>query len=219
MELIFKKRYEKLSDKEIVVLITDEKKHDEEAVTYLLWDRYSPLLHKLFFDTIKDMEWYDYAVESLFIYLRGEDGEWHKLSDFEWRSSFGYWFKRTSFRHFLDVRKQLIEDGKFFVYIDDDNPEKPSIQLSDPDIERNRQKAMLMEAIAELEDSDQRFVVLKRLQGYSSKEIADLMQQSWEKHGIVRMDKGKRVIPTPGYVDVRMQRAKEELRKLIVTID
>ena len=78
---------------------------------------------------------------------------------------------------------------------------------------------MLMEAIAKLEDPDQRFVVLKRLQGYSSKEIAELMQQSWDKHGIVRMDKGKRVIPTPGYVDVRMQRAKEELRKLIVTID
>ena len=50
MELIFKKRYEKLSDKEIVVLITDEKKHDEEAATYLLWDRYSPLLHKFFLD-------------------------------------------------------------------------------------------------------------------------------------------------------------------------
>ena len=76
-----------------------------------------------------------------------------------------------------------------------------------------------MEAIAKLEDPDQRFVVLKRLQGYSSKEIAELMQQSWDKHGIVRMDKGKRVIPTSGYVDVRMQRAKEELRKLIVTID
>lgn len=219
MELIFKKRYEKLSDKEIVVLITDEKKHDEEAATYLLWDRYSPLLHKLFLDIIKDMEWYDYAVESLFVYLRGEDGSWHKLSAFEWRSSFGYWFKRTSFRHFLDVRKQLIEDGEITVSIDDEETEKPSIQLSDPDIERNRQKAMLMEAIAKLEDPDQRFVVLKRLQGYSSKEIAELMQQSWDKHGIVRMDKGKRVIPTPGYVDVRMQRAKEELRKLIVTID
>ena len=55
MELIFKKRYEKLSDKEIVVLITDEKKHDEEAATYLLWDRYSPLLHKLFLDIIKEV--------------------------------------------------------------------------------------------------------------------------------------------------------------------
>ena len=78
---------------------------------------------------------------------------------------------------------------------------------------------MLMEAIAMLEDTDQRFVVLKCLQGCSSKEIVDLMRQSWDKHGIVRMDKGKRVIPTPGYVDVRMQRAKVELRKLIVTID
>lgn len=222
MELIFKRKYKKLSDKEIVDKIINKDKHDEEAATYLLWDRYSPLLHKLFLDIIKDMEWYDYAVESLYIYLRGEDGAWHKLSAFEWRSSFGYWFKKTSYHHFLDVRKHLIEDKKIFVSIDDDENENGPVPLPDGGEEAYntlQRKILIMEAIGMLKDPDQRFVVLKRLQGYNSKEIAELMQQAWDKHGIVRMDKGKRVIPTLGYVDVRMQRAKEELRKLIVTID
>ena len=202
------------------MLITDEKKHDEEAATYLLWDRYSPLLHKLFLDIIKDMEWYDYAVESLFIYLRGEDGEWHKLSAFEWRSSFGYWFKRTSFRHFLDVRKQLIEDGEITVSIDDDDSESVSGQVPDLDFVVNLRKAELLEAVAQLSDADQKFVIIKRLQGFSSKEIAILMKKMWKRHGIIRYDNhGKEVIPSAGFVDVRMQRAKEELKKIIGSID
>lgn len=45
------------------------------------------------------------------------------------------------------------------------------------------------------------------------------MKKMWNKKGIVRIDKGKRVIPSAGYVDVRMQRAKEELKRLIVTLD
>lgn len=219
MVFIFKKNYEELSDKEIIFLVTDEEKHDEEAATYLLWDRYSPLLHKLFFDIIREMEWYDYTIESLFIYLRGEDGTWHKLSTFEGRSSFGTWLKRIAYNHFLDVRAELIEKHEDALSIDDDDSDRPSIQISDPDIERNRRKAMLMEAIAQLQDPDQKFVVLKRLEGHDSCEIAELMQKMWDKHGIVRIHNGKRVIPTAGYVDVRMQRAKEELKRILVTID
>ena len=219
MVFIFKKNYEELSDKEIIFLVTDEEKHDEEAATYLLWDRYSPLLHKLFFDIIREIEWYDYTIESLFIYLRGEDGTWHKLSTFEERSSFGTWLKRIAYNHFLDVRVELIEKHEDALSIDDDDSDRPSIQISDPDIERNRRKAMLMEAIAQLQDPDQKFVVLKRLEGHDSCEIAELMQKMWDKHGIVRIYNGKRVIPTAGYVDVRMQRAKEELKRILVTID
>lgn len=218
MELIFKKKYETLSDREIVVLITDEK-HDEEAATYLLWDRYSPLLHRLFLDIIANLEWYDYAVEDLFIYLRGENGEWYKLRTFEWRSSFGCWLKRTAFNHFLEVRKQLVDDGHITISLDYDDSERPPLQIPDDDVERNLRKAVLLEAIALLGDTDQKFVVLKRLQGYDSQEIAELMKKSWEKHGIVRMDKGKRVIPSTGYVDVRMQRAKVQLKRILETLD
>lgn len=43
---------------------------------------------------------------------------------------------------------------------------------------------MLLEAIGMLKDPDQKFVILKRLQGYNSKEIAELLTKAWEKHGV-----------------------------------
>lgn len=217
MELNFKEKYAQLSDRELIALITNESHHDEEAATYLLWTKYSPLLHKLFLDIIKDMKWYDYAVEGLFIYLRGKDGQWLKLSSFQWRSSFGYWFKKTSHNFFLDYRKHLIDIGAIIVLTKGNDPE--TLPLPDPEIERNKQKTMLMEAISLLKERDQKFVVLKRLQGYSSKEIAELMQKMWNKYDIVRISNGKQLVPTEGYVNVLMQRAKIELKKIIVTID
>lgn len=239
LSMYIKNRYSDLSDKEIVDLITKDE-HDEEAAVYLLWDRYSPLLHIHYYNLIKLDEFYDYAVESLYMYLRGDDGKWQKFVDFEWRSTLGHWLNRVSWRHFNDVRKKLIEDGIIFVPIDDDDPETPTIQIPDPDTDANRAKVILMEAIAKLKDEDQKFVVLKRLQGYNSKEIALLMQKMWKIRGIERtsqrylrdendnyiLDKNGNkqlvegpLIPSNKYVDVIMERAKKELKKIIVTID
>ena len=45
------------------------------------------------------------------------------------------------------------------------------------------------------------------------------MKKSWAKHGIKKYDnKGNVVIPTSGYVDVRNQRAKENLKEIIVKL-
>lgn len=218
MNFVFKKKYDALSDKEIVSLITGAEYHDEEAATYLLWDRYSPLMHKLHFNFIKNLQTYDESVEDFYVYLRGEDGQWRKLREFQWRCRFCYWFKTTSRNFFLSLSKKLIDSPKVAFSIDVNN-DSTCVKVADVDIERNYRKAILMEAIMKLEDLDQKFVVLKRLQGYNSKEIAILMQQMWDKHGIVRIDKGKVVVPTDGYVDNHMTRAKKELRKIIGTID
>lgn len=213
-------KYKDKDDKEIVLLITNEKKHDEEAATYLLWGRYDPLLKSVYQYFFDKRYWYDYAVETLFMYLRGDDGQWVRLSSFEWRSTLGYWLKRVSYRLFLDLWEKLIDNGEIVVSRDDDDPESAPIQIADPDIDVNLRKAELMEAVSQLEDIDQRFVVIKRLQGYSSKEIAILMRKMWKRRGIVRYDnQGKVIIPTYGFVDVRMQRAKEELKKIIGSID
>ena len=70
-----------------------------------------------------------------------------------------------------------------------------------------------------LKDPDQKFVILKRLQGYNSKEIAELMNKSWVKHGIKKYDNnGNLVVPTSGYVDVRTQRAKKNLKEIILKL-
>ena len=66
---------------------------------------------------------------------------------------------------------------------------------------------------------DQKFVILKTLQGYNSREIAEMLKQKWQKEGVTKYDyKGNLVTPTPGYVDVRRQRAKEQLKRIIVEL-
>jgi hypothetical protein len=106
--------------------------------------------------------------------------------------------------------------------IDDNENGKKPVELPDEyleDYERRQRKVLLMEAVGLLKDMDQKFVILKTLQGYSSAEIADLLNQKWQKDGIKKYDnKGKLVVPTPGYVDVRRQRAKEQLKRIIVEL-
>lgn len=220
MELIFKKRYEKLSDKEIVDKVITPP-HDEEAATYLLWNRYGSLLYKHFHQLIHldPYEWYDYSVEGLFDYLRGGNGRWEKLSNFKWNARFCCWFKKVSYNYFNSLRDNLIEKGIVIISIDSDGSKIKKFEPVDDSHERNRIKVHVIEAIQKLEDIDQKFVVMKRLEGYKSKEIANLLQQMWDRNGIVRMDKGKVIKASAGYVDVRMQRAKENLKKIIVTID
>lgn len=213
--------YCNLTDRQIVDKITDKKKHDEEAATYLLWYKYNNLLHKHFNNLIHldPYEWYDYSVESLFLNLRGNNGQWDKLSNFRWESRFCCWFKRVSKNHFNDLREKLIEKGVIIVSTDDDDSNKRKREIVDPAPNRNRIKVEVVEAINKLEDIDQKFVVFKRLEGYSSKETAVLLQQMWDENNIVRIDKGKVIKASAGYVDVRMQRAKIELKKIIGTID
>lgn len=79
--------------------------------------------------------------------------------------------------------------------------------------ERRMNKVMLMEAIGKLKDEDQRFAILKRLEGYKSKEIADMLKIKWQKYGIVKYNNDNEVVvPDEGYVNVHVQRAKKELK-------
>lgn len=221
MDLTPKITYKELTDKQVVELIL-ALPHNEEAAAFLLYDRYDPLLHKVYRNLTKETFWYDDCVDELFIHLKCKDGTWHTLASFEWRSTLGCWLKGVAKHKFQEVLPRLIENGGSNLSLDanDDDPEKPSIQLPDggeEDYERRQRKVMLMEAIAALKDDDQRFVILKRLEGYDSNEIALLMQKRWQKHGIVKYNgKGQRVVPDAAYVDVRTQRAKANLRLIIV---
>lgn len=205
-------RYADLTDNEIVSAITNEK-HDQEAVGYLLWYRYAPLVRRHYYNIIKHPNFFDDAVTDLHIYLIGDDGKCEKFSAFEWRSSLGSWLNVIIWRQFNAYRKKMEEE----LGPDDGGSEPPAV---DDYYERNYMKVILMEAIAKLKDVDQKFVVTQRLAGFNSREIASQMEMMWKKHGIVRKDaKGNIITPSVGYVDVRMQRAKVELKKLLVSID
>ena len=222
MGLVFLNNYAELNDKEIVNKIIN-KPYNEEAAAYLIYNRYDPLLHKLYREIYdKDPSWYEDCLGDLFGFLKGKERDWNKLRTFQWRSKFGAWLSSTARHRFIEIKHYLIGKIENPLSIDDTDGDKAPVQLPEnggEEYERLERKILLMEAVGMLKDPDQKFVILKRLQGYNSKEIAELMKKSWAKHGIKKYDnKGNLVVPTSGYVDVRTQRAKENLKEIIVKL-
>ena len=218
MEFHYKKDYSNLSDEQIVRRILAEP-HDEEAAAYMLHDRYAPLLYKLYRHFTKEDQWFDDCIDELFLHIKGKESTWHTLATFEWRSTFGYWLKGVAWNKFCEILPKLIENDGRNLSIDSDDAEKSRVQIpddSEENYERRQRKVMLLEAIGLLKDPDQRFVILKRLEGYRSKEIAYMLQAKWEKYGTKKYNnKGELVVPDAAYVDVRTQRAKENLQRIM----
>lgn len=215
-------QYKKLNDKEVVDKIITIP-YNEEAAAYLIYERYDPLLYKIYKEVFdKDNSWYEDCQGDLFEYLKGNELNWEKLRSFKWKCKFGGWLSLTSRRRFIEIKPSLIGKIPNSLSIDDDENENGPIQLPDggvEDYETLQRKILLMEAIGMLKDPDQKFVIIKRLQGYNSAEIALLMKKSWDKHGVKKYDnKGNIVAPTSAYVDVRAQRAKENLKEIIVKL-
>lgn len=224
MENKHKSKYDELSDKELVEEIVTEP-HDEEAAVHLLYERYRNALVAVYVNIVKPMTWFEDCVNDLYLLLKGDDLHWRPLASFEWRSSFGTWIKKIASREFPKTIKKMrgmIEHGPTLVSIDSEDDTKPQVILPDggeEDYERRLRKVMLMEAIGKLEDDDQRFVILKRLEGYDSNEIATLLQVKWQMLGIKKYNKRKElIVPDAGYINVRTQRAKANLRKLLVEL-
>lgn len=219
MRLTFRKDYTALSDEALVGLIV-EGGHNDEAGAYLVYERYRPLLVKCYLRVFDgDMQWLDDCLGDLYLFLRGREGGWRKLASFEWRCRFASWLIRLATNRFLEMKPYLIGKINFRLSISEDDEREDASDGLD-EYERREREVLLLEAVGLLEDTDQRFVVLKRLQGYSSRETAELLSQMWERHGIVKRDlQGRPVRPTAGYVDVRMQRAKAALRLIIADMD
>lgn len=222
MTLEFQHNYDSYTDKELVELaipLPAGKKPNEEGVAFLLYKRYDPLLHRLYLEIYgKQHDLYGDCLNDLFIYLRSGEPAWRKLINLEWRSSFGTWLGVTARHRFVEIKPVLIGKCPNPLSIDGEKDDNP-VQLPDNGVEEyedKERKVILMEAISLLKDADQKFVMNRRLQGYNSKEIAVLLQKRWAKHGIVKYNNKKQVVvPDAAYVDVRTQRAKEELQKII----
>ena len=221
--------YNKLADKQIVEKIL-ALPHNEEAAYFLLQVRYfdelngvyKNVLKKINIQSIRGDSYIEDCIQELFIHLRSKDCSWHTLATFEWRSSFKTWLKKIAHNKFLEVLPKLIDKRGFVISIDTDDPERPNVQIPVEDedsYERRQRKVLLLEAINQLNDADQRFVILKRLDGYNSNEIAILLLKRWQKHGIKKYNKkNELVIPSAGYVDVLSQRAKKNLGEIIEKI-
>ena len=222
MQIPARYKYMTQTDKELVEAII-RIPPDEGAAMYLLYEKYTPKFKKLYKRIFyQDMSWYEDCINDLFAYLKGKNQDWQTFRTFRWDSKFSTWIGGVARNRFLDMKPYLIGKIENPLSIDDNENGKKPVELPDEyleDYERRQRKVLLMEAVGLLKDMDQKFVILKTLQGYSSAEIADLLNQKWQKDGIKKYDnKGKLVVPTPGYVDVRRQRAKEQLKRIIVEL-
>lgn len=221
MELIFKGKYEKLSDKEIVDKII-KVPYDEEAAIYLIYDRYEPLCISICKKANDGVPQLDELQSELFMLLKGKNHDWNALKSFGWRSSLGTWLSITAYNLFLDIRRNLIENNGENTSFDDGwNDESTGHRTKEISvdeekrIERRYNMILLNEVIHLLENLDQRFVVIHRLKGYSSREVALMLQEYWNAHDIVRYNNKKEVVrPDSGYIDNLFKRGYDKVSDL-----
>ena len=206
-----------MTDEELVALVTHEP-HNEEAAFFLLYERYKPLMVALSVSILKDNTLYEDLITSVYIALKGRDGDWTPLAAFRGESRFACWIKSVACHAAQKYFHTMIEDRDDTDSIDiEDEDGKSTFVLPDAgneEYERRQQRILLLEAINELKNQDDRFCVIKHLEGYNSTEIAQLLQIKWNKEGKKHYNNKKElVIPTHAYVDVRFARAKAELKK------
>lgn len=226
MKLTFKQDYNKLSDREIVDRIIGEPS-DEEAAVYLIYDRYEPLCISIYQKTLDGVcRLYDLQSE-LFLLFKGKNMDWHALKAFGWRSSFGRWLSITAYNLSLELRRQLLENNGVNTSLDkgwskdDEHPRTIEIPVDEEKEQERRYDMMVLnEAIEMLENPDQRFVVIQRLKGYSSKDVARQLQEHWEANGITRYNNKKQaVVPDSGYIDNLFKRGYDKVAEIYKTLN
>lgn len=202
-----------MTDKDIVDLIIAG---NEEAMLYLLYDRYENDLKFYAWRYYDSLAYLEDLINYLYIQFKGKKGDWQPLKSFQWKCKFRTWFCSVASHLFLEKRDELIglggKDGSKGI----DGGDKP---IPEPTPEPENQKlVMLMEAINRLENDDYRFILIKELEGYNHKEIAEMMVAKRKKNNKVTFYKGKIVVPDAHYVDMNKARALREVKAIVEQI-
>ena len=202
-----------MTDKEIVDLVIAG---NEEAMLYLLYDRYENDLKFYAWRYYDSLAYLEDLINYLYIQFKGKNGDWQPLKSFQWKCKFRTWFCSVASHLFLEKRDELIglggKDGSKGI----DGGDKP---IPEPTPEPENQKlVMLMEAINRLENDDYRFILIKELEGYNHKEIAEMMVAKRKKENKVTFYKGKIVVPDAHYVDMNKARALREVKAIVEQI-
>lgn len=200
-----------MTDKEIVDLIIAG---NEEAMLYLLYDRYENDLKFYAWRYYDSLAYLEDLINYLYIQFKGKNGDWQPLKSFQWKCKFRTWFCSVASHLFLEKRNELIGLGGKDDSKDTDVGDKP---LPKPEPE-NQKLVMLMEAINRLENDDYRFILIKELEGYNHKEIAEMMVAKRKKENKVTFYKGKIVVPDAHYVDMNKARALREVKAIVEQI-
>lgn len=202
-----------MSDKEIVNLIIAG---NEEALLYLLYDRYDSDLKFYAWRYYNTLAYLEDLIGFLYIQIKGKKGDWQPLKSFQWKCQFRTWFCAVASHLFLEKRSELIGSGGKDHSIIINSSDKP---LPEPKPEPVNQKlVMLMEAISRLENDDYRFILIKELEGYNHKEIAEMIVAKRKKEKKTTIYNGKIVVPDSHYVDMNKSRALKEVKAIIEQI-
>ena len=213
MQMILHKSYRDMTDKEIVDLIIAG---NEEAMLYLLYDRYENDLKFYAWRYYDSLAYLEDLINYLYIQFKGKKGDWQPLKSFQWKCKFRTWFCSVASHLFLEKRDELIGLGGKDGSKGTDGGDKP---IPEPTPEPENQKlVMLMEAINRLENDDYRFILIKELEGYNHKEIAEMMVAKRKKENKVTFYKGKIVVPDAHYVDMNKARAISEVKAIVEQI-
>lgn len=226
MNPLVKLKYEKLSDREVIGLIIQEP-YDDDAATYLIYDRYVPLCKSICISIFNNLEHLDEIQSELFIHLKGSQRDWQTLKSFQWRSKLSTWLKIIVYNLSLELRNKFIEnDGKNTSLDegweeDSENHRIPDIPVNEERvIERRYDLVVLNEIIHSLENHDQSLVIIRRLQGYSSKEVAMMLQDYWNQNNIIRYNRQHEVVvPNSGYIDNLFKRGYEKVKFMYNSLD
>lgn len=215
MHIEFLQDYNLLDDRQLVELILVG---NEEALLYLIFVKYAPLLKKLCRKYYGDLFFFEELQVELLILLKTDN--YHALRSFGWRSSFGTWLGKVAGNLFIKKIPELIGITKNPLSIGE-NKENGELSLPEPEHphEHNMNMVLLVEAIQKLEDKDQRFIILREFEGYSPKEIAGQLERIRRKENRLKTRKVngqiEEIIPSAEYIHMLKGRAKDNLKEII----
>ncbi len=212
--------YKNIEDRKLVEMVLEE--GNQEALLYVIYNRYDPLLKKLCRKYYNNLHYFEQLQTDLFIHLKTND--WHALRSFSWKSSFGTWLGMVAGHLFLKKMRELIGIAPYWVSIDEKGSEEvKSLPNSKDEREFDDRMVLLGEAIRQLEDPDQRFILYRDFEGYEPKEIAAQLKELRRKEGRLktrRKEDGQieEIVPNAEYVHMLKGRAKINLRTIIKNI-
>ena len=216
MQIAYHQQYKDLNDRQIIDLVLSD--GNEEAMLFLIFERYQPLLKKLCTRYYGDLYYLEQLQVELLILLKAND--WHSVRGFGWRSSFGTWLGTVAGNLFIKKMPELIGIDKFPVSIGENGEDgKVNIPEPEPPHENDIHMTLLIEAIQQLEDKDQRFILLREFDGYTPKEIARQLEAYRRKENRLKTKKVngqiEEIIPSAEYVHMLKGRAKDNIRVII----
>ena len=216
MQIAYHQQYKDFDDRQIIDMVLSD--GNEEAMLFLIFERYLPLLKKLCMRYYGDLYYLEQLQVELLILLKAND--WHPVRGFGWRSSFGTWLGTVAGNLFIKKMPELIGIDKFPVSIGESGEDgEVNIPEPEPPHENDMHMTLLIEAIQQLEDKDQRFILLREFDGYTPKEIARQLEAYRRKENRLKTKKVngqiEEIIPSAEYVHMLKGRAKDNIRVII----